>query len=147
MNDRFRFRAIDNRDWSDGKGEIYYDVQDSYDWSGGEPDVPATCFGSIVDGEGWIVEQCTGLKDKNGRLIYEGDIVKEKLFNTDIAVIKFGNGSGFQCFYPEWKGKYSKETKYNPGFRKDLYYWLKEKQEGMEVIGNIHENPELLEDK
>ena len=131
MNDRFRFRA-----WDEGT-KIYFD----------NAMIETLAPISTWVKNGWVVEQCTGLKDKKGRLIYEGDIVKEKLFNTDIAVIKFGNGSGFQCFYPEWKGKYSKETKYNPGFRKDLYYWLKEKQEGMEVIGNIHENPELLEDK
>ena len=143
MNDRFRFRAFDKQD-----KELIYEAENTYDCQSYNGHIiwhdNFACL--LDDEERYTVEQCTGLKDKNGQLIYEGDIVKEKTFNNDIAIIKFGNGSGFQCFYPEWKGKYSKETKYNPGFRKDLYFWLS-KQEGLEVVGNIHENPELLEDK
>lgn len=85
-----------------------------------------------------IVEQYTGLKDKNGREIYENDIVK---YTAEIANNK---GSTYRVeYYNEW-GMYDLEPLEDNvdtgGFNENLletYY---------EVIGNIHENPELLEE-
>ena len=71
---------------------------------------------------------CTGLKDKNGKLIYEGDIVK---FKTEL----FGKPKQIiwdECHY----------------ILKDTFIILCDmeiKQFGLEVIGNIYENKELLE--
>ena len=83
------------------------------------------------------IMQFTGLKDENGAEIYEGDIVqwssgwnqtkeyKDK-WDTDYKVVKFENGI-FKYCCEETLDKYDTD-------------------DVVEVIGNIHENPELLED-
>lgn len=75
--------------------------------------------------EDYVLEQYTGLKDKNGKEIYEGDIVsvrnKNRKNEYDIGVVEFGKAA-FRC--PFLLGKY------HPG--------------QVEVIGNIHENHDLL---
>lgn len=75
--------------------------------------------------------QYTGLLDKNGKEIYEGDIV-----NTDwkIREIKWGENSCEDCLFQTFGfTSYGDHTKKYGGW--------------MEVIGNIYENPELLENQ
>jgi len=81
--------------------------------------------------------QFTGLHDKNGKEIYEGDIVKSKetfgeypenFFDAMEVVFEYGKF----CV----KGEYF-------GYEGEGLISL----ESCEVIGNIHENPELLEEK
>ena len=74
--------------------------------------------------------QCTGLKDKNGKLIWENDIIKCKF---GIAVAVWDKS--------EWRIKCVKDNIW----RKDLHYWVVEDNQRTEVIGNIFDNPELLE--
>ena len=74
--------------------------------------------------------QCTGLKDKNGKLIWENDIIKCKF---GIAVAVWDKS--------EWRIKLVKDNIW----RKDLHYWAVEDNQRTEVIGNIFDNPELLE--
>jgi len=70
------------------------------------------------------IMQYTGLKDKNGKEIYEGDIVKKE--NNKLYQIKYKE-FGFQAID-------------NLGQNWYLTDWYK-----CEIIGNIYENPELLE--
>ena len=74
-----------------------------------------------------ILMQCTGLKDKNGKLIYEGDIVKHSKSNQQYKV--------------QWNDKGFWQLDDNAMARSAKFL-----EENYEVIGNIYENPELLED-
>ena len=86
--------------------------------------VAANKFGSVV-------EQYTGLKDKNGKEIYEGDIVKFKWTKRLYVVAYRLYDASFILENDEW------EETIHLSLDKDNY----------EVIGNIHENPELLEEE
>ena len=92
--------------------------------------------GLIKDASDWIFESCTGLKDKNGKLIYEGDIVKNKVCRNTVAIGVYENPHRTDCISC---GVYLLETKYN--------ILDAEKHGEFEIIGNIHENPELLEEE
>nr|DAR78274.1 MAG TPA: YopX protein [Bacteriophage sp.] len=84
------------------------------------------------DNERYIIEQSTGLKDKNGTEIYEGDVIKVERDGTIYRVEWIYSGFGL-------------EPRYNSPFYPIL--GNVELRERIEVIGNIHENPELLEEK
>lgn len=79
--------------------------------------------------------QCTGLRDKNGKLIWENDICDRKEEYPEI--VKYNNGD-WTLDYSYSKGKESGYCCCNLGF-----YALERKC--VEVIGNIFDNPELLE--
>ena len=123
MNDRFKFRA-----WSKRIEKFIYNIQDvGVDFS---IECWEDCFGDFLNNENYIVEQCTGLKDKNGKLIYEGDIVRTS-GNYQEGVYKIGWNED-DAEYDLYKGDY-------------FIYQLVNRFNSVEVIGNIHENPELLE--
>lgn len=77
---------------------------------------------------------CTGLKDKNGKLIWENDIVKDKRGNLYKAF--------WQNNYYQFSWICVKSDVFSIGTKWDLWSF---KSFEIEVIGNIFDNPELLE--
>lgn len=91
--------------------------------------------------ENLIVEQCTGLKDANGKLIYVGDIICGK--NPDcLHEIVFDNDNA--CFRAELLPK-PKHWMQNSVYSTPSQHWIDEFSK--QIVGNIHETPELLEGK
>lgn len=72
----------------------------------------------------------TGLKDKNGKEIYAGDIVKYAWTNCNYVVV-----------YRRYDVSFGLEN----DCREEIFLLQRSQQKDYEVIGNIHENPELLE--
>lgn len=85
------------------------------------------------------VMQYTGLTDKNGKEIYEGDILQPERFKR----IKFYN---FPVVYSEGVFRCSGKLSGFDTLRESLAHARKAGNEFL-VIGNIYENPELLNDK
>lgn len=92
------------------------------------------------------VGQCTGLKDKNGKWIFAGDIVKLTDINNGVewrACVVFGNPYG--AYDWGWNLMYIGGE---PNINTDILLWIEMEEAGAycEVIGNIHDNPELLKE-
>lgn len=134
MNNRYTFRGrrYDNGEWIEGW--ITSQFKKTHD---GEllTRIKSTVFGGgehLVNTE--TVGQCTGLKDKNEKLIFEGDIVK------DVQ-------SGI-CYLIKW---FPESTCYSLANKNgEMNFGCDELEmflDDLAVIGNIHDNPELLEAK
>lgn len=134
MEDRYLFKAkrADNGEWVTGhyvKGLDIYAKEVHLIFE------PTTIFYSSGETDGWsevdpsTICQCTGLKDRNGKLIWENDIVN---IQCGKAIVIWDKA--------EWRIKWIKDTIW----RKDLHFWTNEDDWKCEIIGNIFDNPELL---
>lgn len=124
------FRAWDGKKLSIGKAE-YFD--DSVNFRFEHFD---------IDCDKPILEQYTGLKDKNGKMIFEGDVFTSDYFDdTCNFEVVFNNGA--------FCGKHEKTGIFMLGFNnyddngEELGYWREEDYTShIQVIGNIHDQKE-----
>ena len=135
MNDRFKFRYYNKLANKMVEPTNWQNLDAIY-----ECIVQQICFDNDIAplpydhiGNGLVFMQCTGLKDKNGKLIYEGDILKQP--DGIIDYVCWSDG----CYIHNGTAI----TNYDTCYQGDA--WAKEVNTH-EVIGNIYENPELLED-
>lgn len=123
------------------------DYEDSYN---GQPMIRTTMYSDYFDTEDMILMQYVGLKDKNGKEIYEGDIVT----GIDYPFIDEGkqNYVGIVVFYDDTASfgyEYQCVRKDKRGISNGINNEFEANEnlvcEDLEVIGNIYDNPELLE--
>ena len=126
MKDRFKFRIFDYDDnkMHDVIEIMYREDNTVVEWLNSEDKKRSAFIGEVP------TVQCTGLKDKNGKLIYEGDICKYKFeeIGEQKAIIYF---SKELCSF----------------LAKPLNDFQYTRINDCEVIGNIYENKELLNDR
>ena len=146
MQDRFKFRA-----WRKDKKEMSSEFTFMNSIS-----ISNMCFDTdgLPDDRYSILMQCTGLKDKNGKLIYEGDVLEyidecrkkkhddEKEYISHYCVGYSDELSSCGCCFPEFMGA---------GFSAEnlsrSWGCLTEVWDACEIIGNKFENPELLKEE
>ncbi|OIL54565.1 hypothetical protein ATX71_09865 [Oenococcus oeni] len=135
MTRPIKFRVWDKETWNK-------ETDDIFNWD----ELGTYWIGALVTSPKFVLEQFTGLTDKNYKDIYENDILKirytdrDSEIHTSVGKVVFFSGS----FHVTWQEKYDTDPLSARGisFSKFITWHVE-----TEVIGNIHENKDLLEEK
>ena len=131
----FHGKRADSGEWVEGD-LIQVGLHDKPKYASIMPQTPVSCvYGVLAE----TVGQFTGLTDKNGvNLIFEGDICRFKYLN-DVHVgeiVFYAATASFVMKYQSIVGVYGEKA---------THKMLLSACDNIEVIGNLHDNPELLE--
>lgn len=142
MEDRYIYKAkrTDNGEWVIGNliTNVFFRLGQSIPYILCPDKAEYDCFEDFTEGNGIFevrpdtICRCTGLKDKNRKLIWEKDIVN--CLTEDCY--------GYIGWNEDEAGFYFNVLLENGGFEEEHIY---DYQDCMEVIGNTFDNPELLE--
>lgn len=139
----FRGKRIDNGEWVYGDLvhavnkfyiSYYYEsalttfINETFEYDG----ISIIRAAPFIEVDPSTIGQYTGLTDKNGKKIFEGDIILRRYVRPNFLVE-----------YSEEETEY--QANFIGGGCASLYKYFSSKES--KVIGNIHDNPELLEDK
>lgn len=135
-------RDIKFRAWGIDNKRMWFNVQNAYDMQicHNKPECKGYCgcedvhfypssFGEVLEDADFIVMQYTGLKDKNGKEIYEGDVIKHHKYNGALSIVEWNQPA---CGW----GLSGEDKRFM--FLSDMCC------KNIEVIGNIYENKKLL---
>ena len=145
----FRGKRLDNGEWVEG----WYQPETTIrHWDGRQETVGVTIAYKVEEGflEDTLVDpstvgQYTGMNDKTGKMIFEGDMIKPFDDEVDKMVVEFHNGQFLLCLYGErgYMAEYGWEEEGNYGcFEAEP---LSSYGDDIEIVGRIHDSPEFLE--
>ncbi len=147
--------------FGENKGKVYHNVGISYSDCGmrielERPMINPDNIPLTLPASHFKLVQYTGLRDKDNKKIFEGDIVKFPE-DCDMATDEIGyivyHGDGFRISFSYHSAEHNVKTGYDESGSFSALWWLLDGQAGhighdkvkAEVIGNIYKNPELLE--
>lgn len=158
MQDRYLFNAkrTDNGEWVEGSliTGVFFRLGQDIPYILCPDKADYDCFEDFSEENGIFevdpstICQCTGLKDKNGKLIWENDIVRFQFDNDDCTFpnkdIKKRIG---KVFFSDFRASFSIAMGRNGSkcLNNDLFKYVQNGNR-VEIIGNIFDNPELLEE-
>lgn len=130
-------RVIKFRAWDKKEKRMWWNVQNAYDTleDHGKIEGKDNCFypcsfGEVLESDNYIVMEFTGLHDKNGKEIFESDVIKDKGY---MGIVTYGIWNGAPMFY-----SFTEPF----GTPEKLMLSI-----DCEVLGNIYSDPHLLEGK
>lgn len=141
----FKAKRLDNGEWVEGY--LFFIVDTPYIICDGETmcmdgentDLYATEWYEVDEK---TISQYTGLIDKNGNKIWEGDVY-EYWGPKERFVVRYGTYTHSNTEFKNTNIGFYADWQIETTMRKDLLFWVKNRD--INLIGNIFENPELLE--